>query len=164
MKSRARHRSTSGVREPRQINTGNRGQSDEVRDTRVPDRGALTGGDPYQGRTGNIHPANVSQARGTDPPGMANNENRSGRQVAWRVAGLVLAIVAVNLLLRVAPLPDVGFSSIDLPDLPGWFRDAIRAKNWALGAVAVLVAVGAVINAVVKERRRDETDAGDQAH
>jgi hypothetical protein len=90
---------------------------------------------------------------------MADDKNRSARSVAAGLAGFLATVVAVNVLLRVVPLPDVDLPPVALPDLPGWVGDVVRIKNWVLLAVIVVVVVGAVVNEVAKDRARAGDDA-----
>jgi hypothetical protein len=63
-----------------------------------------------------------------------------------RIAGFIVAVIVINVLLRVVPLPDVSLPSISLPDLPGWVHTVVRVKNFALIAVVLLVIVGAAVD------------------
>lgn len=78
--------------------------------------------------------------------GMSGNR-RSAQPLA--IGGAILAVVLVNVVLRVAPLPD----------LPGWVdagADAIhtivRAKNWLVAGLVVAVIAGLAIEGFAKSR------------
>jgi len=94
---------------------------------------------------------------------MADDNNRSARSAAAGIAGFLVTVVAVNVLLRVVPLPDVDLPSVALPDLPAWVGDAVRIKNWVLIALILVVVVGAVVTEVAKARERADGRTGDDA-
>jgi hypothetical protein len=68
-----------------------------------------------------------------------------------RIGGIVLAVILVNVLLRVVPLPDVDLPAF--PDVPGWIHTVVQVKNWLLIGVVVLVLVGIALED--SRRRRD---------
>jgi hypothetical protein len=82
----------------------------------------------------------VRRARRADDLGMSGN--------AKAIAGVVVAVIAVNVLLRVVPLPDVELPSISLPDFPGWFHTLVKVKNWIVGAIVF----AAIVYAAVRRR------------
>jgi hypothetical protein len=63
-----------------------------------------------------------------------------------RVGAVLLAVILVNVLVRVVGPPDIDLPS--LPDLPGWLHTVLKVKNVALagliGAVVVLSLAGDV--------------------
>jgi hypothetical protein len=88
------------------------------------------------------------------------DKHRSARSAAVGIAGFLVTVIAVNVLLRVVPLPDVDVPSVALP---GWLGDAVRIKNWALLALILVVVVGAVVAEVAKERDREGGRTDDDA-
>ncbi len=81
---------------------------------------------------------------------MTNADQRSAQSVAKGVAAFLVAVIAINVLVRVVPLPDIDLPSISFPDLPGWVHTVLQVKNWVLiGLVVVVVVVG-----VVADRRK----------
>jgi hypothetical protein len=62
-----------------------------------------------------------------------------------RIAPVIVAVIAVNVLLRVVPLPDVDLSWISFPDLPGWVHTVLRVKNVLLIGIVVTAIVATVI-------------------
>ena len=67
-----------------------------------------------------------------------------------RIAGAVIAVIAINLLLRVIPFPDVDLSSIPFPALPDWLGVVLKVKNVIL--IGIVIAV--IVAAVVEDHRR----------
>jgi hypothetical protein len=61
-----------------------------------------------------------------------------------RIAGFIVAVIVINVLVRVVPFGDL--PSISLPDLPGWVHTVLHVKNFALIGVVVLVIVGAAVD------------------
>ncbi len=56
--------------------------------------------------------------------------DHDGMSQTQRIAGFVVAVIAINLLLRVIPFPDVDLSSIpfpDFPDFPDWFNEGLAS-------------------------------------
>ena len=69
--------------------------------------------------------------------------DRSGPRVAKGVAGILVAVVVLNVLPRLVPLPDVDVPALSLPDLPGWVETVNDVKRWLMIAgVVLLVAIG----------------------
>jgi cytochrome b561 len=62
-----------------------------------------------------------------------------------RVGAVVLAVIVVNVLVRVVGTPD-----IDLPELPGWLHALLKVKNVALAGLIV----GVVVLGLAGEVRR----------
>jgi len=92
-----------------------------------------------------------------------SNDDRSAHSVATGIGGVVLAVILVNVLLRVAPLPDIDLPSISVPDLPAWLdtavevvHTAVKVKNWLLAAVVVVVVVGVAVDLRSRQRAGDE--------
>ena len=71
-----------------------------------------------------------------------------------RIAGVVVAVIAINLLVRVIPFPDVDLSSIPFPDLPDWFGTVLKVKNVILIGIVVAVIVAAVVEDNRKKKAR----------
>ena len=69
---------------------------------------------------------------------------------AQRIGGAVLAVILINVLVRVVPLPDVTLPSISLPDFPDWPGTVLKVKNGIVIAVVVTV----VVTAVIRDHRR----------
>lgn len=90
--------------------------------------------------------------------GMGKSDT-GGQSVAKGVVGFVLAVVAVNVLLRIAPLPDLDLPSISLPDVPGWVRAVLKAKNWAVLAIVALIVIGFEVEQLGERRKRARRDA-----
>ncbi len=65
-----------------------------------------------------------------------------------RIVGFIVAVIVINVLLRVVPLPDVDLPS--LPDLPDWLGVVLKVKNLVL--IGIVVAV--IVAAVVEDNRR----------
>ena len=68
-----------------------------------------------------------------------------------RIAGFIVAVIVINVLVRVVPLPDI--PSISLPDLPGWVHTVVRVKNVALIGIIVLFIAATAIDQRGKEPR-----------
>ena len=73
---------------------------------------------------------------------------------AQRIAGFVVAVIVINLLLRVIPFPDVDLSSIPFPDLPDWFGVVLKVKNLILIGIVITVIVAAVVEDGRKKKAR----------
>jgi hypothetical protein len=58
-----------------------------------------------------------------------------------RILGFTVVVIAVNLLLRVIPFPELDPSWIGLPDLPGWLGTVLKVKNLVLIAIVIAVIV-----------------------
>ena len=69
---------------------------------------------------------------------------------AQKIAGWVVAVIVVNLLIRVIPWPEFDLSSIPFPDLPRWLGTVVKVKN--LIVIGIVVAI--VVTAVVEERKK----------
>jgi hypothetical protein len=69
---------------------------------------------------------------------------------AQRIAGVVVAVIVINVLVRVVALPHVDLSSIPFPDLPDWFGTVLKVKNLVL--IGIVIAV--IVTAVVEDHRR----------
>jgi hypothetical protein len=87
----------------------------------------------------------VPGARAADDEGMSH---------AQRIAGFVVAVIVINLLLRVIPFPDVDLSSIPFPDLPDWFGVVLKVKNLILIGIVIAVIVAAVVEDGRKKKAR----------
>jgi hypothetical protein len=61
---------------------------------------------------------------------------------AARIVAVVAAVVAINVLLHVVALPHVDLPSVDPP---GWLHVVVRAKNFLLIGVLLLVIVGGIL-------------------
>ncbi len=70
-----------------------------------------------------------------------DDDHRSAHSVARGVGGVVAAVILMNLLVRVVPLPEVDLPSIALPDLPAWLHTVLNVKNWVLDGVVVVVII-----------------------
>ena len=81
------------------------------------------------------------------------SDDRTARSAARAAGGVLLAVVLINVLLRVLPLPDVDLSSVSLPDLPAWLHTVLQVKNWILAGVVVVIVVAVAIEEVMKDRR-----------
>jgi hypothetical protein len=77
-----------------------------------------------------------------------------GMSKTQRIAGVVVGIIAINLLVRFLPLPDVDVSSIPFPDLPDWFGVVLKVKNLILIGIVVAVIVAAVVEDSRKKKAR----------
>jgi len=73
---------------------------------------------------------------------------------AQRIAGFVVAVIVINLLLRMVPFPDVDLSSIPFPDFPDWFGVVLKVKNLLLIGIVIAVIVAAVVEDNRKKRAR----------
>ena len=72
---------------------------------------------------------------------------------AQRLAGFIVAVIAINLLLRVIPFPEVDLSSIPFPDLPDWLGVVLKVKNVILIGIVIAVIVAAVVEDQRKKAR-----------
>jgi len=68
-----------------------------------------------------------------------------------RILGFIVAVIVINVLLRVVPLPDVDLPSF--PDLPGWLGVVLKVKNLVLIGIVVAVIVAAVVEDNRKKAR-----------
>jgi hypothetical protein len=80
---------------------------------------------------------------------MTDND-RSAHTAAKGIAGFVVAVIVINLLVRVIPFPDVDLSSIPFPDLPDWFGVVLKVKN----AIIILIVLAVIVAAVVEDNRK----------
>lgn len=63
--------------------------------------------------------------------------------MAKGVAGFLVAVVVLNVLPRLVPLPDLELPAVSLPDLPGWVESVNDVRRWLMVAgVVLLVAIG----------------------
>jgi hypothetical protein len=67
-----------------------------------------------------------------------------------RIVPVIVAVIAINVLLRVVPLPDVDLSWISFPDLPGWVHTVLKVKNVLL----IGIIVTAIVAAIVEDQRK----------
>ena len=65
-----------------------------------------------------------------------------------RIVGFIVAVIVINVLVRVVPLPDVNLPSF--PDLPDWLGVVLKVKN--LVVIGIVIAI--VVTAVVEEQRK----------
>jgi hypothetical protein len=68
-----------------------------------------------------------------------------------RILGFIVAVIAINVLVRVVPLPDVDLPSF--PDLPDWLGVVLKVKNLVLIGIVVAVIVAAVVEDNRKKAR-----------
>ena len=68
---------------------------------------------------------------------------------ARQIAGWLVAVIVINLLLRVIPWPEIDLSSIPFPDLPDWLGVVLKVKN--LVVIGIVIAI--ILTAVAEERR-----------
>jgi uncharacterized membrane protein YqhA len=80
-------------------------------------------------------------------PRRADHERMSKAQ---KIAGWVVAVIVVNLLIRVIPWPEIDLSSIPFPGLPDWLGVVLKVKN--LVVIGIVIAI--VVSAVVEEQRK----------
>jgi hypothetical protein len=90
-----------------------------------------------------------------------SDDRRSPHALATGAGGVIFAVILVNVLLRVAPLPDIDLPAIPLPDLPGWvdsgaevIHTIVRVKNWLVAGVVAVVIAGLALEAYAKSRGR----------
>ena len=69
---------------------------------------------------------------------------------AQRIGGVVLAVIVINVLVRVVPLPDVTLPSISLPDVPDWLGTVLKVKN----VIVIALVVTVVVTAVIQDHRK----------
>jgi hypothetical protein len=67
-----------------------------------------------------------------------------------RVAAVLLAVIVVNVLVRVVGTPDIGLPH--LPEPPGWLHALLKVKNVALAGLIVAVVVVGLAGDVRKRR------------
>ena len=91
-----------------------------------------------------------------------SDDDRSEPSPLKSLGGVLLAVILINVLLRVLPLPEIDLPAISLPDVPAWVHAVVQVKNWALGAIIVVVIVGVAIDQHVK-RAPEPADGEDQA-
>jgi hypothetical protein len=83
----------------------------------------------------------VPSARRADHEDMRN---------AQRIAGWLVAVIAINLLIRIVPWPEIDLSSIPFPDLPDWLGVVLKVKT--LVVIGIVIAI--VATAVAEEHRK----------
>ena len=71
---------------------------------------------------------------------------------AKRIAGILLAVIAFNLLLRSVPLPDIDLPSLSIGGAPDWLHTVLEIKNWLLLGILAVIVIGVVTDQVAKER------------
>jgi uncharacterized membrane protein YqhA len=76
--------------------------------------------------------------------------DHDGMRNAQKLAGWIVAVIVINLLLRVIPWPELDLSSIPFPDLPDWLGVVLKVKN--LVVIGIVIAI--VVSAVVEEQRK----------
>lgn len=69
---------------------------------------------------------------------------------AQRIIGWVVAVIVVNLLIRIIPWPEIDLSAIPFPDLPDWLGTVLKVKN--LVVIGIVIAI--IVTAVVEEQRK----------
>ena len=69
---------------------------------------------------------------------------------AQKIAGWLVAVIVINLLIRVIPWPEIDLSSIPFPDLPNWLGTVLKVKN--LVVIGIVIAI--IVSAVVEESRK----------
>jgi hypothetical protein len=105
------------------------------------------------------------RARRADHLGMSD-DRRSAHALATGAGAVIFAVILVNVLLRVAPLPDIDLPAIPLPDFPGWvdsgaevIHTIVKVKNWLVAAVVAVVIAGLALEAYAKSRGGARPDA-----
>jgi hypothetical protein len=83
---------------------------------------------------------------------MSDHDIRRGRPAAKSVAGVVVAAIVLNVLLRVVPLPDLDLPSISIPRPPDWLHAVLKVKNWLLLAIIAVIVIGVVIEQSGRDR------------
>jgi hypothetical protein len=83
----------------------------------------------------------------------------SPHATATGIGAFLVAVIVVNVLIRVIPLADVGLPSISLPDFPPWadrpvdlIHLVLRVKNWLLAGVVAVLIVGVALEERSKRR------------
>ena len=66
---------------------------------------------------------------------------------AQKIVGWVVAVIVVNLLIRVIPWPELDLSFFDLPD---WLGTVLKVKN----VLVIGIVIAIVVTAVVEERKK----------
>jgi hypothetical protein len=80
----------------------------------------------------------------------AGNADAAGMSKAQRIGGVVLAVIVINVLVRVVPLPDITLPSISLPDVPDWLGTVLKVKN----VIVIALVVTVVVTAVIQDHRK----------
>jgi uncharacterized membrane protein YozB (DUF420 family) len=80
----------------------------------------------------------------------AGDADAVGMSKAQRIGGFVLAVILINVLVRVVPLPDVTLPSISLPEFPDWLRTVLKVKN----VIVIGFVVTVIVTAVIQDHRR----------
>lgn len=95
-----------------------------------------------------------------------SDDRRPAHAFATGAGGVIVAVILVNVLLRVAPLPDIDLPAIPLPDFPGWVESSaevihtiVKVKKWLVAAVVALVIAGLALEAYAKSRGGARPDA-----
>jgi hypothetical protein len=91
-----------------------------------------------------------------------DDDDRSGTSLAKGIGGFLLAVIFVNVLLRVVPLPDLDLPSISLPDFPAWVQTVMHVKNWALGVFFVVVIVCVAIEQHARRAGQPDGDGAER--
>jgi hypothetical protein len=105
----------------------------------------------------------VDAAGNADAVGMSDND-RSAHTAAKGIVGFVLTVILINVLVRVAPFPDVDLPSVSLPDFPGWVDAAWEWMHWIVRAKNVaLIAVVLTVIAVAAFRDSKRPDGSDES-
>jgi hypothetical protein len=92
---------------------------------------------------------------------MDESRDRSGRSVAKGIGGLVLAVILVNVLVRVVPLPDLDLSTLSPPDVPGWLEAIVKGRKWVkVAGVIVVIVVWHVARHGLSGRSRSRRRSG----
>jgi hypothetical protein len=76
--------------------------------------------------------------------------DHQGMSKTQQIAGWLVAVIVINLLLRVIPWPAIDLSSIPFPDLPDWLGVVLKVKN--LIVIGIVIAI--IVTAVVEENRK----------
>jgi hypothetical protein len=88
-----------------------------------------------------------------------SEDGQSPHATATGIGAVLVAVILINVLIRLVPLGDLGLPSISLPDFPAWvdrpvdlIHTVVRVKNWLLASVVTVVIVGVVVEELSKRR------------
>lgn len=83
-----------------------------------------------------------------------SSDDPSARSVVRGIAAFVAAVIVLNVVVRLLPLPEIDLPAISFPDLPAWAHTVVKVKNWLLIVLVVVIVVGIAVD----ERRGRDAD------
>ena len=83
---------------------------------------------------------------------MSDDDSPTDHHAARRAVPIVGAVIVLNVVLRVVPLPEVDLPSISIPRPLDWVHAVLKLKNWLLPGVIAVIIIGVAIGRSGRER------------